>query len=381
MNRLPFLFVRLIAILAISVISAVEHPAAAATADEREQLPSLIASLRVNKPLSFCGEAVPIQNADVRERFERELLLSLWNRPQAILWIKRAHRYMPYIDEQLKKNDMPPDLKYVVIAESGLLSYAGSPKGAMGYWQFMEGTAKNCNLTVNNHIDERRNIFASTDAAILYLNKIYRMFHSWTLAVAAYNMGEEGLKSEILIQKVNDYYKLYLPMETQRYIFRIIAAKLIIENPLRYGFDLKTEDLYAPLAFDRITFSCDDNMPVQIVAEAAGADYKVIKDLNPQIRGYYLHKGDHTIAVPKGAAASFADRFAKLTAQWRADIDKNSYTVKSGDTLTGIAAQFNVPLPALLIWNRMGKLRKLMPGERLFVYRKSIDQQDSMGKK
>jgi hypothetical protein len=339
---------------------------------ETETLPSLILATRIKGPVDFCGEAVPLQNQDVRERFEREFLISLWNRPQAILWIKRAGRYLPYIEEQLRKNRMPDDLKYLVIAESGLLPHAGSPKGAIGYWQFIESTGKNSDLAISSHIDERRNIFASTDAAIRYLGKIYQMFNAWTLTAAAYNMGEGGLKSEMLIQKVDDYYKLYLPLETQRYIFRILSAKLIISNPAKYGFNLTKEDLYPPLVFDRVEIACKEDTPLQIVARAAGTNFKVIKDLNPEIRGYYLPPGDHLLAIPKGAAVFFPGEYEKHFKQWQAERDKSIYIVRSGDSLSSIAARFNVPLPALLIWNRMGKVRKLSTGERLYVYTENI---------
>ncbi|MBN1663191.1 MAG: transglycosylase SLT domain-containing protein [Deltaproteobacteria bacterium] len=336
--------------------------------DRHEQFPALVSAVKVKEPLSFCGEPVPLQDQDVRERFDKEFMAALWNRPQAILWLKRSSRYMPYIEEQLKKNAMPDDLKYLVIVESGLLPHAGSPKGAVGYWQFIESTGRNNDLTITGHIDERRNIFTSTDAAIRYLGKLYRMTGSWTLAAAAYNMGEEGLKSEILIQKINDYYKLYLPLETQQYVFRIMAAKLILCHPARYGFKLAKEDLYPPLTFDRVEIECPEDAPLQIVAEAAGTTFKEMKTLNPEVRGYYLAKGRHVIAVPKGAAAGFPERMEKGLNQWEQERQKSVYTVKSGDSLSSIAARFNVPLPALLIWNRMGKARKLSPGEHLLVF-------------
>ncbi|MBN1380735.1 MAG: transglycosylase SLT domain-containing protein [Deltaproteobacteria bacterium] len=333
-----------------------------------EYIPSLLSTIRINGPIHFCSEPVPLHNRDVRERFEKEFMLMLWNRPQTILWLKRSSRYMPHIEKMLKKNGMPDDLKYLVIVESSLLSYAGSPKGAMGYWQFMEGTGKTYDLTIDDHIDERRNIFVSTDAAIRYLDTLHGMFGSWTLAASAYNMGEEGLKAEILIQKVNDYYQLYLPIETQRYIFRIISAKLIISNPGQYGFFLNNKDFYPLLTFDQVDITCSEDTPVQIIAEAADTYFKVIKELNPEIRGHYLVKGQHSIAVPEGAAESFHVKYEKLLRQWQEDSKKSIYTVKDGDSLSSIATSFNVPLPALLVWNRLDMARELFVGEKLIVY-------------
>ena len=131
-----------------------------------ESLPSLISAIRVEGPLDFCGEPVPLENFEVRERLEKELLLILWNRPQVILWLKRATRYFPYIERTLAQHNMPEDLKYIAVIESALLPHAGSSKGAVGYWQFIKSTGRNYGLTVNRYIDERRNFFASTKAAV-----------------------------------------------------------------------------------------------------------------------------------------------------------------------------------------------------------------------
>jgi len=125
----------------------------------------LISSLKIGGPLDFCGEGVPVETQEVRERVEKELLLTLWDRPQVILWLKRSRRYLPYIEEKLKDARLPDDLKYVAIAESALRPHAGSPKGAMGFWQFIESTGQKYGLVINKHIDQRRNIFTSTQAA------------------------------------------------------------------------------------------------------------------------------------------------------------------------------------------------------------------------
>ena len=122
----------------------------------------------------------------------------------------------------------------------------------MGFWQFIESTGRKYGLRVDSEKDERRNLFSSTDAAIAYLRELRDMFGSWTLAVAAYNMGENGLRNDISQQNTRDYYRLYLPLETQRYVFRILTAKLILRNPERYGFRLEPEDIYPPIAFERI---------------------------------------------------------------------------------------------------------------------------------
>ncbi|MBA4396787.1 MAG: lytic transglycosylase [Syntrophus sp. (in: bacteria)] len=327
----------------------------------------LAALIRVGAPLDFCGEPVPLQAPGIRERLERELLISLGNRPQVILWIKRSARHLPYIEKALKENDMPDDLKYIVIAESALIIHARSVKGATGVWQFMEATGVRYQLKINDDRDERLSFFAATRAALDYLKDLHALFGSWTLAAAAYNMGESGLKAEMLVQKIDNYYRLYLPLETQRYIFRILSVKLILSHPARYGFHLTAEDLYAPDAVDPVEISLPREAPIQLIAEAAKTDFKVIKDLNPEIRGYYLPEGIHRLLLPAGSADGFQVRLTVLFNQWLADRETHVYVVKEGDSLSSIAERFALPLQALLIWNRISAKKMIHPGDRLVI--------------
>lgn len=332
--------------------------------------PSLISSLDLPTHLEFCGERTPIEIQEVKERLEKELLLSLWDRPQVILWLKRIPRYMPLIENMLKEGGVPDDLKYVAIAESALRPHVSSKRAAIGFWQFMRDTGQRYGLTINGYIDERRNLFASTRAAIRYLKDLHEDFGSWTLAAAAYNMGEQGLMAEILEQEGNDYYHLYLPMETQRFIFRILSVKLIVSNPERYGFHLTEDDLYRPLEFDRIQLTCSQDTPIRIIAKAGQTHFKVIKDLNPEIRGHYLAIGSHAVLIPKGSAKGFHHRYQGLLEQWMSSKKEAIYIVKKGDNLSLIADRFNVPVAALIIWNRMDLKALIHPGDRLIIHRK-----------
>ncbi len=331
-------------------------------------LPALIDSVRVSGPLDFCGEPVPLERQNVRERLEKELLLTLWGRPQVILWIKRISRYMPHVEKMLAAEKMPADLKYLAIIESALRPHAGSPKGAMGFWQFMQSTGRKYGLTVDARKDERRNLFYSTAAAIRYLKFLHEDLGSWTLAAAAYNMGEEGLKSEILSQETGDYYRLYLSLETQRYIFRALAAKLVLTQPEKYGFSVTAADLYPRLEFDAVTLECRQDVGLQVFARAAGTDFKTIKELNPEIRGYYLAPGPHRLLIPKGQARDFNRQYPELLAQWLVRHNSMVYIVKKGDNLTTISERFNVPLPSLFIWNRLKLKQHIHPGDRLIIY-------------
>jgi hypothetical protein len=337
-------------------------------------VPSLIEGLDLPDNLKFCGESVPLNDARIRERFEKEMLLALWDRPQVLLWIKRAPRYLPHIARALNTQNMPDDLKYLAVAESALRPHAGSAKGAIGFWQLLPDTARKYGLTVDQYIDERRNLFSSTSAALRYMKKLHAKFSSWTLAAAAYNMGEQGLTAEILEQRVKDYYKLYLPLETQRFIFRILTVKLILSEPQRYGFNISPDQLYKPLAFDNVRVDCFQEIPIQLVAEAAGSYFKEIKDLNPHLRGHYLQAGHHQIHLPVGRSAGFQTRLNNLISQYEEDKQKRLYIVQSGDSLSTIAEKFNVPLAALIIWNRIDHKRPIYPGDRLVIYPRRLNQ-------
>lgn len=335
--------------------------------EQEETIPPLSESLRLEQKLSFCGEAVPMEDSEVRERLEKELLLSLWDRDQAILWLKRSTRYLPTIEAMLSHAGLPDDLKYIALAESALRPHVGSSKGAIGFWQFLPETGRLYGLAINDQIDQRRSLAASTKAAADYFSRLYDEFGSWSLVAAAYNMGEERLKAEILAQDVKNFYRLYLPLETQRYLFRVLSAKLILENPERYGFHLQKEDYCPPIKFNTVELTCYEETSLTVVAQAAQTDFKRIKDLNPELRGHYLAPGTYALAVPENTPAGFQKRFDKLHQEWTQNRKEWIYIVQPGDNLSTIAESFRVPLAAILIWNRIDINSPIHPGDRLII--------------
>ena len=336
--------------------------------DQLWAVPPLVESLRLEQTLAFCGEIVPLEDSEVRERMEKELLLSLWDRDQAILWLKRSTRYLPVIETMLSQAGLPDDLKYIALAESALRPHVGSPKGAIGFWQFLPATGRRYGLSVNESIDQRRSLTASTKAVVTYFSELYEKFGSWSLVAAAFNMGEEGLQAEILAQGVNNFYRLYLPLETQRYLFRILSAKLILTQPERYGFHLQDKDYYPPIRSTSVELTCYEETSLTVVAQAAQTDFKRIKDLNPELRGHYLAAGTHTLAVPESTPPGFQERFNQAHQEWSQQRKERIYIVQSGDNLSTIAEQFRVPLAAILIWNRIDLNGPLHPGDRLIIY-------------
>jgi membrane-bound lytic murein transglycosylase D len=328
----------------------------------------LLSALKLKAPVRLCGESVPMDDPQVRERFEKEMLISLGNRPQVILWLKRTTRYFPYIEKVLRKHGLPDDLKYLAVAESALRIHAGSPKGAMGVWQLMPQTARKYGLTVNDRFDERRNVYLSTPAAAAYLADLHEQFGSWSLAMAAYNMGEEGLEAEILEQGTNDYYRLYLPLETQLFVPRILAIKRIIEAPRKHGFFLKADDYYPPQTFATVRIDAFTDLPLRLIAGAARTDFMTIKDLNPEVRGYYLAPGTRPFNIPEKGKVGFQKRLAALVKADAKIRSQRIYVVRPGDSLSGIAKKFDVPVAALLIWNRIGIHQVIQPGQQLVVF-------------
>jgi len=328
----------------------------------------LLSALKLEEPILLCGETVPMDDPHAVERFEKEMLVSLGNRPQVILWLKRTTRYFPYIEKVLRENGLPDDIKYLAIAESALRMHAGSPKGAMGVWQLMPQTARKYGLVVDVSFDERRNIFLSTPAAVTYLKTLYERFGSWSLSLAAYNMGEEGLEAEILEQGITNYYQLYLPIETQRFVFRILAIKRIVEAPHNHGFTLSPDDYYAPETFSTVRINAFTDLPLRLIANAAKTDFRTIKDFNPEIRGHYLAAGTRSVNITGDGEAGFQDRLAALIEADTKIRSQRVYVVKEGDSLSSIAQKFEVPLAALLIWNRIGLGKVIHPGQRLVIF-------------
>jgi hypothetical protein len=190
------------------------------------------------------------------------------------------------------------DLKYLAVAESALLTYSRSRKGAKGMWQFMRLAARSNGLRKDRIVDERLNFEHSTRAAIRYLKFLKGKFHTWTLALAAYNGGETRIRKAMREQKTTDYYRLNLPLETERYIFRIAAIKIVMENPAKYGYHLAKERTYRPKKYDIVHVNLKKTIYITDFAEFFRTDFKTIKELNPQFLKSYLPAGKYTVNVP-----------------------------------------------------------------------------------
>lgn len=236
--------------------------------------------------VTFAGEKMPLENFDTRESLEREIITSAYRHSSTILIIKRANRYLPVIEKILKKNNIPDDFKYLAAAESEYTNVI-SPAGATGFWQIMAATGKEHGMEINNVIDERYNVEKSTQFACDYILQSYEKYGSWTLAAASYNGGRAGIDEQIDIQKETNYYDLLLNEETARYIFRVVAYKLIITDPQSYGFDIEKNDLYPELKYKevRVDTAITD---FSVFAKRFNTNYKMLKFLNPWLRKPYF---------------------------------------------------------------------------------------------
>lgn len=245
-----------------------------------------IFSVDIPEELEFAGEKVPVDQIDIRESLDREILVNTYWQSQTLLFIKRANRYFPVIDKILRKHDIPEDFKYLAVAESGL-TYAVSPAGAVGFWQLLKGTAEEYGLEVNNEIDERYHVEKSTEAACRYIRESYEKYGSWTLAAASYNAGRRGIDRQVQRQKESDYYDLLLYEETSRYVYRILAYKLILKNPSHFGFYVGEDDLYPEVPYYEVTVDSRVNNFADF-AKKYDINYKILKWMNPWLREDYL---------------------------------------------------------------------------------------------
>lgn len=247
--------------------------------DKESSTTSIENHIYIPTNLNFCGESVPTEIVDVKERMDREFLININLHSSTSLIIKRANKFFPIIEPILKKNGIPDDFKYLCVIESALAN-ATSSAGAKGFWQFMPATAKEYNLEVSSTVDERNHIEKATEAACKYLKRAHNKFGNWTLVAASYNRGMGGIENQLNVQGVSDYYDMYLTEETSRYVFRILALKEIMQNADKYGYKLPSDALYRNVKTKSV--AVNTSIPnLQTWALEQGINYKTLKYHNP----------------------------------------------------------------------------------------------------
>ncbi len=253
------------------------------------------------KSLDFAGESVPLERNYVVEAIEREMLTTSSMHTSTMLTLRRTQRYFPIIEPILEEYGVPNDFKYLAMAESGLNENAVSPAQAVGMWQFIKSTAGEYGMECNSDVDMRYNIEVATRAACEYLLKSYEEFGSWTLAAASYNLGSAGVTRRLAAQRVENYWDLFLPEETMRYVPRILSFKIFMESPESYGFHLDDQDYFKPYKnYQEVTIS-EKDIDWSEFAARYNTTYRVLRLLNPWIRTYTYANSQgrsYTVKVP-----------------------------------------------------------------------------------
>ena len=265
-----------------------------------QAFPANYSTHEVPSSVTFCGKSIDLTRYDRYERMDRELLAFTYMHSTSIQMIKKANRYFPIVEPILKANGIPDDFKYLMVIESNLNPNARSGAGAAGLWQFMQTTGREYGLEVNKNIDERYHVEKATEAACKYLKDAYDKYQDWIAVAASYNAGQARISTQFEKQQVNDMLDLFLVEETARYVYRIIAAKIMFSNPLAFGFRLRTKDLYMPIPYKEVTV----NTGISNLAEWAkkqGITYALLKNMNPWLRDNFLQnvsKRTYTLKIP-----------------------------------------------------------------------------------
>jgi len=283
------------------------------------------------------------------------------------VWLSRSGKYIELMKGILREKDIPEEIVFLPLIESGFSPYAYSPQRAAGYWQFIASTAKNYGLEIDWWKDERRDPVKSTMAAGDYLKYLYDIFGSWNLAMAAYNAGEGKILRALSKTKSDDYWDLqktkYIKSETKNYVPKFIAASLIANSPHEFGF----EDLeyLPPLNYDTVIL--ESPVDLEIAAQCAETSLDVIKELNPELKRWCTPpdvKG-YLLKIPGGTEDIFIQNLSEIPEEQRFTADK--YTVKRGDTLIKIAKKRLVPVEVIRDLNAGIKSDILRTGEEIFL--------------
>lgn len=278
------------------------------------QVASLAVVPEVPAEVRFANEVIKLYRADLRERMDREITAFTYSHQLTLLMIKRANRYFPIVEPILKECGVPDDLKYLMVIESNLSPTAKSPAGAAGMWQFMQTTGREHGLEVNANIDERYNIEKATRAACAYLKKSYDLYGDWMTVAASYNAGQAGISRRLTQQGADKAMDLWLVEETSRYMFRILTAKLVIENPKAYGFIIKRSQLYPYIAPKEIITTTQQIDDLTAFARKHGVTIAQLKEENPWLREYTMNnKSGRTyhIRIPDAEALRYDPKKTK----------------------------------------------------------------------
>lgn len=319
------------------------------------------------RPVNAAVYEIPLEMNDKVERWI-EYFTTGAGRERFGIYLQRAGRYEAMIRKHARDAGLPEDLLYIAMIESGMNPNAYSRARAVGMWQFMAATGRAYGLQIDFWLDERRDPFLATRAAIEHLGDLYERFGSWYLAAAAYNAGAGRVSRGIRRTGSDDFWDLadarVLRAETRNYVPKLLAAATIARNAERYGFD--HIEPYPPLEFDEVTVP--DATSFDVLAEAAGVSESEIRDLNPQfVRLVTPPEREVTVRVPIGTADRFATNYAAIPASER--VTWLEHRVTRGQTLGAIAGRYGTSVAAIRAANNNVNPRRLQVGQRLVIPR------------
>lgn len=280
-------------------------------------------------------------------------------------WLDRSARYIPLMKDIFREKNLPEDLVYVAMIESGFNPYAVSWAKAVGPWQFMPATGKLYGLKIDWWIDERKDPIKSTQAAAEHLKDLHNLFGSWPLALASYNAGAGKVQRAVLRTRSDDFWDLkasrYIRKETKNYVPKYMAATIIAKNPEAYGFTVSGFD---PFKFDEVII--EESTDLRLIARCAECSYEDIKELNPEIKRWVTppHYSHYTLRLPAGKKEIFAANYAAVPPEQK--IKWERHEVARGETLAGLAKQYNTTPEAIRDINALKKNR-ITPGKHLLI--------------
>jgi peptidoglycan lytic transglycosylase D len=280
-------------------------------------------------------------------------------------WIDRSARYIPMMKDIFREKNLPEDLVYVAMIESGFNPYAVSWCKAVGAWQFMPATGKLYGLKIDWWIDERKDPIKSTQAAAEHLKDLHNLFGSWPLALASYNAGAGKVQRAVLRTRSDDFWDLkasrFIKPETKNYIPKYMAATIIAKNPEGYGFTAGSRE---PLKYDEVTL--EESTDLRLIARCAECTYEEIKELNPELKRWVTppHSDRYVLRIPPGKKDVFLANFAVVSPEQR--IKWERYEVKKGETLASLAKKYNTTAEAIRDANGLRKNR-LSPGKHILI--------------
>ncbi|HAM51485.1 MAG TPA: hypothetical protein DCP92_12645 [Nitrospiraceae bacterium] len=331
---------------------------------------------KVNQGLTTSYPATPVATKAVNRNIS---LFAETIKERFSIWLARSGKYLEMMKEIFRANNVPEDIAFLSLIESGFSPNAYSVAKAVGPWQFIASTGKRYGLKIDWWRDERKDPVKSTEAAANYLKDLYDMFGSWNLAMAAYNAGEGKILKALNRSKSDDYWALLstrqINNETKEYVPRFIAATMIAADPQSYGFE--NLDYRAPLQYDEVTL--EKPLDLDIAASCAQTTVNAIRELNPELRRWSTpaNVSSYALRIPVGARDLFIENLSRIPEDERFTIA--TYTVRKGDTVKKIACKTGIPASVISELNK--GVPAVRAGEKIYLPPKekfSLDRDDKV---